>query len=794
MLPHFRKQSGDKTHLRIGHSITILVTVCVLGGIALALFVGLGYREFDIRTTNLTEESRVFFVLDEVASDIERWVVACEVAIGSDVPDLATPVELQGEHIRNWLLEVRKSALLNPNSRQGELVELIDRQIQFMIDFTIESAVRAGAAPKNIRTATSQIDASAAIVRSSIRELTDSLHSAYDIRSAEVTISRDTFDRAIFLAATVYIMLVLIVWNRTALTTIYPLKKLTTAAQESLEKGSHFDPPHEGPREIIDLSNTVESFVNELEDRVQQRTLELQAQKADLERHIAERRRLERRARSMALFAQLSPAPILRINSAGNVLMANPAAEELFEHDQLELLGANVFDLIPDLEIFDISTLSKEGLITEQKVKFGNRYFQLIFTGVPEMRSIHMYSHDISDSVAVEVEKQSLETQLRRAQRLETIGTLAGGIAHDFNNILTPILGYSEIALQNMSENGRREEIEHVIQAAYRAKDLVKQILTFSRQGEEEQKPIELYLIIKEALKLLRASLSKSIEIHENIDKRTGAVLADPSQIHQVIMNLCTNASHAMRERGGILEVTLKAITLDADAAKAYPQLSAGDYSYLTISDTGHGMSENTIERIFEPFFTTKAVGEGTGLGLSVVHGIITKHRGAIHVASKENEGTTFEILLPLARTSDLQLKTVSSEVPHGTESILFVDDEEQIVKMALQMLKGLGYAVSGRTSSVEALEAFKADPKRFDLVITDQNMPHMTGSELTRELHRIRKGLPVILTTGFSETITSDNYRSWGISALIMKPIVMAEAAQTIRRVMDLVASDTYA
>lgn len=790
----FFKSAENATHLRIGYSITILVTVCCLGGIALALFVGLGYREFDNRTTTLTEESRVFFVLDEISSDTERWVAACEVAIESDVPDLATPVEAQGQHIRNWLAEVKKSRLLSPDSRQSELVASIDNNIRLIIDYTTASANREKSHRNRTQDALAHLETSVTEIRSAIHELNDSLHSVYDVRSAEVNISRDTFDRAIFLAATIYIMLVLVVWNRTALTTIYPLKKLMTAAQESLEKGLHFEPPHEGPREIIDLSNTIESFVNELEDRVQQRTLELQAQKADLERHIAERRRLERRARNMALFAQLNPAPILRINSTGNVLMANPAAEVLFGHEQLDLLGSNIFDLIPDLEIFDIGSLSKEGIITEQRAKIGDRFFQLIFTGVPEMRSVHMYSHDITDSVAVEAEKQSLESQLRRAQRLETIGTLAGGIAHDFNNILTPILGYSEIALHNIPENGRREEIEHVIQAAYRAKDLVKQILTFSRQGEEVQKPIELYLIIKEALKLLRASLSKSIEIRENIDTKTGAVLADPSQIHQVIMNLCTNASHAMRERGGTLEVTLKPLALDANSAKAYPKLTPGDYSCLIIRDTGHGISETTLERIFEPFFTTKAVGEGTGLGLSVVHGIITKHRGAIHVESELNKGTTFTILLPLARGSELQQKKVSSEIPHGTENILFVDDEDQIVQMGIQMLKTLGYNVSGRTSSVEALEAFKADPQRYDLIITDQNMPHLTGTELTRELHRIRKDIPIILTTGFSETITSDNYRTWGISALIMKPIVIAEAAQTIRRVLEAVSADVRA
>jgi signal transduction histidine kinase/ActR/RegA family two-component response regulator len=468
------------------------------------------------------------------------------------------------------------------------------------------------------------------------------------------------------------------------------------------------------------------------------------------------------------------------------VLMVNPAAEELFGHDQLELLGTSIFDLIPSLEIFDITALSRDGRITEQRVKIGSRYFQLIFTGVPEMHAIHMYSHDISEIVTSEAERKSLELQLQRTQRLETIGTLAGGIAHDFNNILTPILGYSEIALRNLSETDRREELEHVIQAAYRAKDLVKQILTFSRQGEEERRPVEIHLIIKEALKLLRASIPKSIEIRDGIDRQTGAVMADPSQIHQVIMNLCTNAYHAMREHGGVLEVSMDRLEIDAAYAVRFPQLSAGPHARIIVRDTGHGMDASTLERIFEPFFTTKGVGEGTGLGLSVVHGVIAKHQGAIQVESTVGVGTIFTILLPLAGVHKKAFEHHSDQIPHGTERILFVDDEEEIVRMGERILANLGYRVSGRTSSVEALQAFRADPRRFDLVITDQNMPHMTGTDLARELHHERKDIPVILTTGFSETITDENIHSLGIAALIIKPFVIVETAQTIRRVMD--------
>ena len=289
--------------------------------------------------------------------------------------------------------------------------------------------------------------------------------------------------------------------------------------------------------------------------------------------------------------------------------------------------------------------------------------------------------------------------------------------------------------------------------------------------------------------------MPKSIEISENINVEVGAVLADPSQIHQVVMNLCTNASHAMKEKGGILEVSLDAVTLDRESIALYPRLSPGRYMCLKIRDTGHGMSEETLERIFEPFFTTKAVGEGnrTWAFCCAWH----HHEAPRRYSCRKAASMKARLLRSCSRwqtKENLKTDAPSTETPHGSETILFVDDEEIIVRMSEQMLANLGYTVHGRTSSVEALEAFRSDPRKFDLVITDQNMPQMNGTELTRELHHIRRDLPVILTTGFSETITADNYRTWGISALIMKPVVFADAAQTIRRVLDSVAAGNIA
>ncbi|MDD5088092.1 MAG: PAS domain S-box protein [bacterium] len=394
---------------------------------------------------------------------------------------------------------------------------------------------------------------------------------------------------------------------------------------------------------------------------------------------------------------------------------------------------------------------------------------------------------DISDLKNAEEEREKLEAQVRRTQKLETIGTLAGGIAHDFNNILTPILGYSDMArLDASSGTMARTCIEHVIQAAHRAKDLVKQILMFSRQGEEERKPLQLHPIIKEALKLLRASIPKTIEIRETIHSGCEAVLADPSQIHQVLMNLCTNAFHAMRDRGGVLEVSLSPITVDETLAQTRPNLHAGRYVRLTVGDTGNGMTHEVIDRIFEPFFTTKDVGEGTGLGLSVVHGIVTKHGGDITVYSEPGHGTVFHVYLPVAENVSLADDDVEEPLAAGHEHVLYVDDDAEIAEMAKLMLERLGYTVTIRSSSVEALEAFRAAPERYDVVITDQTMPRLTGTRLAGEMHAIRPDLPVILTTGFSETISSETFGRHAIRAFVMKPIVMRDLSVALRRVLD--------
>ncbi len=383
-------------------------------------------------------------------------------------------------------------------------------------------------------------------------------------------------------------------------------------------------------------------------------------------------------------------------------------------------------------------------------------------------------------------ERKRLETQLLQAQKMEAIGTLASGIAHDFNNILGAIFGYAELAQMNLSENNTiKGYIEQILAASDRAKGLVRQILAFSRQSKPEKIPVDIGIVVKEALKLLRASLPANIEIRKNVKSNQGSVMADQTQIHQVMMNLCTNALHAMEKKGGLLGVTLAPVELNKDEAVAYHDLKPGRYLKLTVTDSGYGMDSATLARIFEPYFTTKEVGEGTGMGLSTVHGIVQDHNGAIKVYSEPGVGTSFHILLPYIEVEAKETETIKP-LPTGTEQVLFVDDEKVLVDIGEKMLKKLGYKVKGRTSPYEALEAFRANPDKFDLVITDMTMPIMSGENLAKEILKIRSDMPVIICTGFSNMITPENASSKGIKDFLMKPFTMHDLSKSIRKVLD--------
>jgi PAS domain S-box-containing protein len=391
------------------------------------------------------------------------------------------------------------------------------------------------------------------------------------------------------------------------------------------------------------------------------------------------------------------------------------------------------------------------------------------------------------ERMRIENETTRLRAQLHQAQKMESIGTLAGGIAHDFNNILFPILGYTEMLLEDVpTDSPFRPNLEDIYASSLRAKDLVKQILTFSRQEKTDLKLMKMQTIIKEALKLIRSSIPTTIEIEQNIQTDCGVIKADPTQIHQIIMNLATNAYHAMEKIGGKLKVSLQEVEI-GEHNRIGLDTTPGNYAHLTIADNGVGMDKSILQKIFEPFYTTKEMGKGTGMGLSVVHGIVKNINGTIQVSSEPDQGTQFHIYLPVV-TSFLKKQEFQrkSSIVHGTERILLVDDEKAILDMESKMLQRMGYLVTSRTSSIEALEAFRANPNNYDLVITDMAMPNMPGDILANELIKIRPDIPIMLCTGFSETSSNEKVASSGIKGFLMKPIVMKELSQKIREVLD--------
>ena len=393
---------------------------------------------------------------------------------------------------------------------------------------------------------------------------------------------------------------------------------------------------------------------------------------------------------------------------------------------------------------------------------------------------------DVTNRKLAEEEKKKLEAQLQQAQKMEAIGTLAGGIAHDFNNILSAVIGYTEISLDDVAKGTLLySNLQEVLIAGHRAKDLVNQILTFARRSDAEVKPTKVSTIAKETLKLIRSTIPASIEIKQNIHSDS-LIMANPALVHQIFMNLYTNANHAMEDEGGVLEVNLKDVKLDSTFTGLHKEMKPGDYLKISVSDTGTGISPDIIESIFEPYLTTKEPGEGTGMGLAVVHGIVKGYGGEITVQSKMGKGTVFTVYLPVTK-KHIHIKPYPvEEVPLGTERILFVDDELPIVKMNKQALESLGYKVTIRTSSIEALEVFRSMPNDFDLVITDMTMPNMNGDKLAGELMKIRPDIPVIISTGYSKKISDERAAEIGIKAFAMKPISKAELAKTVRKVLD--------
>ncbi len=495
---------------------------------------------------------------------------------------------------------------------------------------------------------------------------------------------------------------------------------------------------------------------------------------------------------------------IMRVDIHGKITFFNEFAQGYFGYAEEEIIGRNILQtLLPNTPetrrslarlIAELRHNPDRIVVNEEEGTLRNWQqvwiawtFKPIFDEGGKLQEVLCIGNDITELKRAGEEKQFLEKQLQQAQKMEAIGTLAGGIAHDFNNILSAIIGYTELALYGLDDTSPlRSKLQSVLEAGHRAKDLVQQILAFSRQSEDERKPVQVHLIVKEALKLLRASLPTTIEIRQQIDTKAGASMANPTHIHQVVMNLCTNAHHAMADTGGTLEVRLSAVELAGESLAAYPELEPGPYLELVVKDTGHGMDQATLERIFEPYFTTKDKGVGTGLGLSVVHGIVKRHGGGIRVESSPGKGTAFHVLLPRLAPPREREAAEEETISRGHERILFVDDEAALAELGREMLQSLGYQAESRTDSLEALEAFRADPNRYDLVITDMTMPHLTGDRLATEIMAIRPGTPVILCTGFNEQMTEERAKALGIREFLYKPVVLEHLARKIRHVLD--------
>jgi PAS domain S-box-containing protein len=484
------------------------------------------------------------------------------------------------------------------------------------------------------------------------------------------------------------------------------------------------------------------------------------------------------------LFEEINDAIFIVEKDTGRYLDANKAAAELTGRTLEELKQLTVHDITPEgadqrlLTIAEADGTKELGAVTYSKPDNTHRIAMLSSVPLGDNAVI-----GIARDITYELE---VERQLRQSQKMESIGTLAGGIAHDFNNILFPIVGHTEMLLEDMPEDSPfRDSLNNIYTSALRAKDLVKQILTFSRQDKNKLMLMKMQPIIREALKLIRATIPSTIEIKQKIDSDCGVIKADPTQIHQIVMNLSTNAYHAMEKTGGVLKVILKEIQL-GEYDIITPDMIPGVYVCLTVSDTGKGMNKELTQKVFDPFFTTKGIGKGTGMGLSVVHGIVNSMGGTIHVYSEPGKGTKFNVYFP-GENKFLKEQTNQDKQPiqGGTEHILLVDDEESIILMETRMLKRLGYLVTSRTNSLEALEAFRAKPDKFDLVITDMAMPNMPGDKLSTELIKIRPDIPILLCTGFSETMSEEKATSVGIKGFLLKPIIMTDLAQNIREVL---------
>lgn len=521
-----------------------------------------------------------------------------------------------------------------------------------------------------------------------------------------------------------------------------------------------------------------------------------------INKEIEVRKKVERKSREnkelfRAVFEQAGGYCLLlqpTDNGIPTILDANEAACRAHGYTRDEMIGSPVADL-DDEEgkklvrertkiimsgktlVVENDHLHKDGSVFPVAV-YANR---IDFEDRPPI--IVSTEFDISDKRKAEAEKRILETHLQQAQKMESIGKLAGGIAHDFNNVLYPIIGFTQMSMEELPKTHPvQENLQDILSGAKRARDLVKQILLFSRQKEQVLSPNSLKPLIEEALKLLRMTIPANIDIEANLYDGKDYVLCDATEIHEVVMNLCTNAYHSMELDGGRIKISLNKIQPDTDL-----KLPPGDYICLSVNDNGIGISDTIKDKIFEPYYTTKGIGKGSGLGLSVVHGIVKNYKGGIEVKSSHEKGTTFNIFLPIVENDvEIENEQEKENKLFGNERILFVDDEKSIVKLGVRSLEKMGYTVAGIESSIEAFALFKSKPNNFDLVITDMAMPGMEGTELSQKIFEIRPDMPIILCSGFSNKIDKEKAKKLNIKSFIDKPILMGALVKEVRGILD--------
>lgn len=545
------------------------------------------------------------------------------------------------------------------------------------------------------------------------------------------------------------------------------------------------------PEEVmskIDYHQERENLLTRHAEALQEKVRELKAEVGARKRAEAA---LQKNKERLEIILESSPDPVVVYDDQGRTVFVNQAFTRVFGWRFDEVEGQSI-PIVPDnlkdnaMQDFH-RILAQDGAVsfeTQRLTKAGQVLDVVISASkTPEQEG---QSGRMIVNLRDITEQLRMKAQVQQTQKMQALGTLAGGIAHDFNNILMAIIGYTELAL-DFAQDGTtlKENLQDVLLSGQRAKELVQQILTFSRQSKHEPKPIKIKPYVREALSLIRSSLPSTIEIRQDL-RSDALVSGDAIQIHQVVMNLCTNAGHAMRKTGGVLEVTLEDIEVDGDFAAAHADLRPGAYIKLSVGDSGCGMPPEVLSRIFEPFYTTKGEGEGTGMGLSVVHGIIKSHGGEIVVDSVLGQGTQAIVFLPNIKSPGGAHSPAKTRAPRGSERILFVDDETIIARMGKCLLETLGYAVTTRTSSVEALELFRIKPHHFDLVISDLTMPNLSGDELARQIRAIRPEIPIILCTGFSTKTDQKEAESLGVQGFLLKPISKNDMAWKIRSVLD--------